>query len=102
MLSFEDFRAYARIDDPSFDESGEAAAALLCYNAAIASAKGYGIPVERLEQEDNAKLELFIYALAGHFYDNRNFTSSTQSYTGDQYTQRMMTRMQIELESEGW
>lgn len=102
MLSFDGFRAYARIDDPAFEESGEAETALLCYNAAIADAKSCGIPVEKLIEEENAKLELYIYALAGHYFDNRNFMSSTQSYTGDQYTQRMMTRMQIELGAEGW
>ena len=47
-------------------------------------------------------LELYVYALAGHYYDNRNFVSNVQSYTGDQYTQRMMNRMRIALESEGW
>lgn len=100
MLSFDKFRAYARLDDPSFAEGGEAEAALLCYDAAIASAKSYGIPVEKLK--NNPKLELFIYALAGHYFDNRNLMSSTQSYTGDQYTQRVMTQFQVELEAEGW
>lgn len=102
MLSFDGFCGYARIDAATLEIEEEERSARLCYEAAIAAANGCGIPVDKLEAADNRLLELYIYSLAGHYYDNRNFASSVQSYTGDQYTQRMMTRMRIALESEGW
>lgn len=102
MLNFKGFCAYAKLDQATLAVEEEARSANLCYDAAIAAAKGCGIPVDKLDAADNRLLELYIYALAGHYYDNRNFQSSVQSYTGDQYTQRMMTRMRIALESEGW
>lgn len=100
MLSFEGFRAYARLDDPVFDEGGEQETARLCYEAAMADAESCGIPVEKLR--GNAKFALYIYALAGHYFDNRAFLSASQSYTGDEYAKRMMTKMQLELKAEGW
>lgn len=102
MLTFEGFCGYARIDKATLEIKEESRSAYLCFEAAIAAAKSCGIPVDRLDAEENRLLELYIYSLAGHYYDNRNFQSSVQSYTGDQYTQRMMTRMRIALESEGW
>lgn len=102
MLNFYGFCGYAKIDEATLAIPEEMLSAQLCYDAAIAAAKGCGIPVEKLETDGNRLLELYIYSLAGHYYDNRNFQSSVQSYTGDQYTQRMMTRMRIALESEGW
>ncbi len=102
MLNFNAFCGYAKIDEATLEIKEEAEAALLCYESAIAAARGCGVPVDKLETDGNRLLELYIYALAGHYYDNRNFQSSVQSYTGDQYTQRMMTRMRIALESEGW
>lgn len=102
MMSFDSFCSYAKIDEAMRAIPEEEEVALLCYESAIDAAKGCGIPVERLDAAGNRQLELYIYALAGHYYDNRNFISSVQSYTGDQYTQRMMTRMRIALESEGW
>lgn len=102
MLSFDGFCGYARIDESIRAIPEEEESALLCYEAAVDTARGCGVPVEQLETAGNRMLELYIYALAGHYYDNRNFQSSVQSYTGDQYTQRMMTRMRIALESEGW
>ena len=102
MLSFDGFCAYARLDEATLEIEEEERTAMLCYRAAIDMAKGCSVPVEKLETDGNAVLELYIYALAGHYYDNRNFVSNVQSYTGDQYTQRMMTRMRIALESEGW
>lgn len=102
MLSFDSFCGYARIDAATLEIPEEKEAAYLCFESAVAAAKGCGIPVDKLEAAGNRLLELYIYSLAGHYYDNRNFVSSVQSYTGDQYTQRMMTRMRIALESEGW
>lgn len=102
MLNFYGFCAYAKIDEATLAIPEEMVNAQLCYRAAIDAAKGCSVPVEQLETDGNALLELYIYSLAGHYYDNRNFQSSVQSYTGDQYTQRMMTRMRIALESEGW
>ena len=102
MLSVESFKAYARLDEVTLSEDGEEETALLCYETAVAQARMCGVPVDKLETDGNRMLELYVYALAGHYYDNRNFVSNVQSYTGDQYTQRMMTRMRIALESEGW
>jgi hypothetical protein len=96
------FCGYARLDDPALMEEGERGTAELCLRAAVDHARGADIPVEKLEAADNAKYELYIYAIANHFYDNRAFLSLTQSFAGDEYTKRVMTAMRIELESEGW
>lgn len=100
-VSFEGFCAYGRIDVPALDESGEAFAAQLCLQAALDHAKSVGIPVDRMTVENNAKFEMYIYALALHWYDNRGFQSSSQTFAGDNFTERIMSRMRVELAAEG-
>lgn len=100
-VSLEGFCAYARIGTPAAEEDGEAFAAQLCLSAALDHAKSAGIDVDTLEQNNNAKFELYIYALALHWFDNRGFQSSSQTFAGDDYTKRVMTRMRVELAAEG-
>lgn len=100
-VSFEGFCAYGRISVPALEEDGEAFAAQLCLSAALDHAKSAGIPVDRLTETNNAKFELYIYALALHWFDNRGFESSSQTFAGDDYTKRVMTRMRVELAVEG-
>lgn len=99
-VSFEGFCAYGRISVPALDEDGESFAAELCLQAALDHARSAGIPTERLTSENNAKFELYIYALALHWYDNRGFERGSQSYTSDSYTERLMKRMRLELSLE--
>ena len=100
-VSFEGFCAYGRIDVPALEEGGEAFAAQLCLQAALDHAKSAGIDTDRLTAENNAKFELYVYALALHWYDNRGFQSSSQTFAGDAYTERIMKRMRVELAAEG-
>lgn len=100
-VNFAGFVAYGRIPAAALDEDGEALVAELCLRAAVSHANSAGIPTDKLDAADNGKYELYIYALALHFYDNRGFLSSTQSYAGDEYTKRIMRQMRKELELEG-
>ena len=102
MVSFEGFAAYARLDDAVLEVNSEAMTAQLCLDAAIAHAKSAGVPTDKLNGENNAKYELYIYAIALHYYDNRGFISPGNSYAGDEYTKRMMQAMRVELAAEGW
>lgn len=102
MVSYEGFTAYARLDDAVLAEGGEAMTAQLCLDAAISHARSAGIPTDKLDGENNAKYELYIYAIALHYYDNRGFATSSSSYSADEYTKRMMQAMRVELASEGW
>lgn len=101
-LSKEGFMAYGRLSPASCAEDNEDFVADLCFQAAIDHAKSFGVPVDRLISEDNAKFELYIYALALHFYDNRGMVSPEITAASDKYTDRLMTRFKIELEAEGW
>lgn len=100
MVSLRGFLSYARI--PPDSETGENETAELCLSAAVEHAREAGIPTEKLDTAGNAKYELYIYALALHYFDNRGFLSSTQAYAADEYTKRMMRQMRRELESEGY
>lgn len=101
-VTMEGFRQYARLEDPAMTEPGELATAELCLRAAVDHARGTGIPVDKLDAEDNAKYELYIYALANHWFDNRAFLSMSQSYAADEYTRRIMAAMHLELKEEGF
>lgn len=100
-LSLRGFCAYARISPIEYGDDAETAVAELCLQAAIDHAKSAGIPVDKLEETGNAKLELYIYALALHFFDNRGFLSNAPSYAGNEYTKQLMTKMRVELAAEG-
>ena len=64
MVTIDLLKNYLNILPDDGDEIAE-----LCLEAAKASAKSAGIP----EYEDNKRYDLFICALAGCWYDNRNF-----------------------------
>lgn len=98
MINLKGFMSYARIPPDSDPEENEIAS--LCLYAAVDHAKSAGIPTEKLDATGSAKYELYIYALALHYFDNRGFSSSTQAYAADEYTKRMMRQMRRELESE--
>ena len=97
--TFHGFLAYARLTEDNLEEAGESETARLCYRAAMDAARSCGIPVDTIE---NAKMELYIYALALHKFDNRGFQPITTSLVSEQYRQRKMTQWKIELEAEGW
>ena len=99
-VSFEGFCAYGRLSVSALEEDGETFSAQLCLDAALSHAKSAGINVDRLTIENNAKFELYIYALALHYFDNRGFQPVSQSVSDD-YTKRTMARMRRELEVEG-
>lgn len=100
-VSFEGFCAYGRLNAAAMEEDGESYSAQLCLRAAVDHAKSAGIPVDRMISGNNAKFELYVYALALHWFDNRGFQSALQTFAGDDYTKRIMTRMRRELEAEG-
>lgn len=75
-VTFEGFSAYARLGDPQLVDDSERLTAELCLRAAMDHARGTGIPADKLDEEDNAKFELYIYAMASHWFDNRAFNSS--------------------------
>lgn len=102
MVSFDGFCAYARLGEPQLVDESERFAAELCLRAAKDHARGTGIPADRLDMEGNAKYELYIYAMAAHWYDNRAFTSSEQSFAADEYIKREMRKMHIELKERGF
>lgn len=100
-LNLKDFCSYARLSPDEYGDDAETAVAELCLQAAVKHAKSAGIPVERLNESGNPKLELYIYALALHFFDNRGFSPSTPSYAANEYMVKLMTKMRVELEAEG-
>lgn len=67
------FRAYVNLspdDDSPIIE--------LCLSAAMQHAADVGISADLLENEPmDPKLELYLLALAGHWYDNRNFKTDS-------------------------
>lgn len=101
-VTFEGFSAYARLGDPQLVDDSERFTAELCLRAAMDHARGTGIPADKLDEEDNAKFELYIYAMASHWFDNRAFNSSEQSFSADEYIKREMRKMHIELKERGF
>ena len=97
--SFKGFTAYARLSAADLEEEDERVTAELCYRAAMDAARDCGIPVDTM---DNAKMELYVYALAQHEFDNRGFSVLNQSASAEKYRERKMTQWKIELELAGW
>lgn len=93
-VSLTGFKSYARIMPDDTDETAE-----LCLAAAQQHAHDAGIPDSL---NGDAKYNLYIYALALHYYDNRGFTPSSQAFAVDEYTQRMMAKFRIELGARGY
>ena len=97
--SFRGFTAYARLSAADLEEEDERVTAELCYRAAMDAARDCGIPVDTV---DNAKMELYVYALALHEFDNRGFSVLNQSASAEKYRERKMTQWKVELEMLGW
>lgn len=89
MPSIEGFRAYARLDD---DEP----IADACYAAAIGYGEAAGIP----EMSDEPLYDMFVYAVALHFYDNRGFSPAMNINANAQndFVDRWITKLKIQLE----
>ncbi|MBC8531750.1 head-tail connector protein [Gehongia tenuis] len=69
-------------------------AARICLDAAIAKARVAGIPA----LQNNAQYDLFIYALAAYYYDNRGLTVSGSYKTGTtEAAQKMIDAFVLEL-----
>ncbi|HHW24369.1 MAG TPA: hypothetical protein GXX22_02800 [Clostridiales bacterium] len=90
MLCFEGFCEYAKISDPADNT------ARLCYDAAVQAAKDAGVPGWLFER-GHPVLELFVYALALHWYDNRGFTPLVTLETLDEYSKRVLNGMLCSL-----
>ena len=68
MASLGDFKQYARLPpDDSSDKTAE-----VCFEAATQAAQDAGIP-EFLKLDNDAKYNLYVYALALYWYENRGF-----------------------------
>lgn len=91
MPSLEGFRDYARLDEE--DPSAEA-----CFTAAI----GYGAQAGVARRENSPLYDMFIYALALHFFDNRGFSPGVQTHAGQQndFVDRWITKLKIMLALE--
>ena len=90
MAEFDEFRAYARLapDD-------DLIAARTCYDAAVQAAEDAGVRVELMA--GNRKLDLYLYSLALHYYENRGFVPVYQAYAVSEYTHVMQRKMRMEL-----
>lgn len=89
MADIAGFKNYARLplDDPD-DQAAE-----ICFNAALQSSADAGIP-EFLRLANDAKYDLYIYALALYWYENRGFMPIGAH---NDETRRIMSQMRIEL-----
>ncbi len=83
MATIEEFCKYIHADASD-------TTARLCLNAAQAKARTAGIP----DYSDNAQYDLFLYALAGYWYDNRSLMDIGGT---DEATQRMINSFVLEL-----
>lgn len=88
MATVRDFINYARLPPGEDDLT-----ALLCYNAAVQSAADSGIP-DICNTQNDAKYDLYIYALALYWYENRGFMPVG---TQNAETRNMMRKMWWEL-----
>lgn len=86
MLNFEGFCDYAKIADTT-DKTAQ-----LCFDAAVQAARDAGIP-GWLFEDGHPVLELYVYALALHWYDNRGFTPIVTLETLDEYSLRTLNSM---------
>jgi hypothetical protein len=91
MADVKGFREYARLDEDD-------PAAKLCFKAAVGYAEAAGIP----PLSGNTLYDLFVYAVALHFFDNRGFSPGTQVNAIQQsdFADRQITKLKIMLEAE--
>ena len=71
--------------------------AQLALDAAIEKARGAGVP----DYEDNAYYDLFIYALASAWYDNRNLQAPGTNQNGADAMQKLVNQFVLELRYRG-
>lgn len=88
MASLADFKHYARLLPDDSDP-----VASVCFSAAIQSARDAGIP-DFLNTIGDAKYNLYIYALALYWYENRGFMPIGAQ---NEETRKIMNQMRIEL-----
>ena len=88
MVTLEKFKKYARLDSTATD-------AKMFLDAAVQHAHDAGIPAFLFEIDD-PKLELYIYSIADHLYENRGF-GRTDPTGADDYIEREKRKMRIEL-----
>lgn len=62
----------------------------ICFEAALADIHGAGVP----EYKNNRLYDIFVYALAGHYYDNRNLQPIGAS---TEETQKMINSFVLKL-----
>ena len=87
-VSIDEFVNYLRVDPD------EAESLHLHINAAKTKARSAGIP----DFKNNAQYDLFIYALAAMYYDNRGFTfSGTNLGSVEANARRMINSFVLEL-----
>lgn len=94
MPSIQDFISYARIQPLTPETDGSIR---ICLDAAVQHARDAGIPDFLFDGGGDPKLNLYVYALALHYYDNRGFMPQSQAYASDEYTKRLMRQMRVEL-----
>lgn len=89
MATLDDFKQYARLPpDDSFDKTAE-----VCFEAATQAAQDAGIP-EFLKFDNDAKYNLYVYALALYWYENRGFMPIGAQ---NEETRKIMNQMRFEL-----
>jgi hypothetical protein len=82
-VSLTAFLAYARLEPDDTDQM-----AVLCLDAAMRHAEDVTGRVPKTE--DDAKLELYVYAIAAHYYDARSFAA-------DSFSRALANQMRLEL-----
>lgn len=89
MADVRGFMDYARLD---FDDAG----AQRCFDAAVAFARAAGIPPVL----GNSLYDLFVYAVALHFSENRGFSPgiSVNAYAQDSWVTSQITALKLMLE----
>lgn len=88
MATLENFRSYLR-NPPDDDQELQ-----VYLDAAKQSASDAGVP----EHKGNPKYDLFLYALASYYYDNRGFSfSGSYQATAETNARRMINSMVLEL-----
>lgn len=89
------FKAYARLSPDDTDPTAQ-----LCLDAAVQHAHDAGIS-DALDENNDPKYALYIYALALHYHENRGMSPLSQAYAVDTYAQRLMTKFRVELAAKG-
>ena len=93
MPTIEGLRSYARLNPDDHDPSLQ-----VCFDAAVQHARDAGVPewlFAANEGAGDAKLNLYIYAMAANLYDNRGF--ELPNGVSSTYIEGCKRQMRIEL-----